>query len=170
MVGITMTFAADTGRNVSRRWETVLVGPSGQRQQMFYKPVRFNFWVRCETADDTARALCMNAGQLLESILANAAETRVLAQNGVHRLRPGSSSPVADTTYVLRLVPCAATLKYAVLSQGATPVVLPLPAAGPMPTARMNNGVFELWDAGLQAYVPVTVNNGALGVGAPAAN
>ena len=107
-----MTFAADTGHRVSRRWETI----GGSRQQMFYKPVRFNFWVRCETADDTARALCMNAGQLLESILANAACTRPLAQMGVHRLRPGSSAPVADTTYVLRLVPCQATLKYAVLT------------------------------------------------------
>ena len=163
-VGITMTFAADTGRNVSRRWE---VGPPGTgRQQMFYKPMRWNFWVRCETADDKARALCMNAAQLLESILANAACTRPLAQMGVHRIRPGSAVPVADTTYILRLVPCHATLKYAVLSQGATPVVLPPPPPGVAPTARMNNGVFELWDAGQSAYVPVVVNNGTLGVGA----
>jgi len=112
IVGITMTFAASNAA-VSRRWETV----GGRRQQMFYKPVRFNFWVRCETADDKSRALAMNAAQLLESILANAATTRVLAQNGVHRIRPGSSTPVADTTFILRLVPCAATLKYAVLSQ-----------------------------------------------------
>jgi hypothetical protein len=39
--------------------------------------------------------------------------------------------------------------------------------ASVQPTARMNNGVFELWDDGQQAYVPVTVSNGELGVGAP---
>ena len=112
-VGITMVFATDSGRQVSRRWETI----GGRRQQVYYKPVRWNFWVRCETADDAGRALCLNAAQLLESILANSACTRALAQNGVHRVRPGSSAPVADNTYVLRLVPCAGTLRYAVSAQ-----------------------------------------------------
>lgn len=113
LVGITMVFAADTGMQVQRRWE--LVG--GNRQQVFYKPVRWSFWVRCETADDKGRAACLQAAQLLEAILANAACTRALAQNGVHRVRPGSSQPVADTTYILRLVPCRGTLRYVVLSQ-----------------------------------------------------
>ena len=111
-VGITMTFAPGAGRP-QRRWETVGAG----RQQMFYKAVRWNFWIRCATADNAARACAMNAGQLLEAILANKQETRGLAQNGVHRIRPGTPEPVADTAYILRLLTCQAVLKYAVRSQ-----------------------------------------------------
>jgi hypothetical protein len=109
IVGITVVMGKTAGKP-DRRTETV----GGKRQQMFYKKVRLNFWIRSATADDTDRALCMNAGQLLEGLLANAAMTRVLAQNGIHRIRPGTSEPVADTTYILRLLPCEVTLKYSV--------------------------------------------------------
>lgn len=112
LVGITMIMGKTIGR-VDRRWGTV----DGDRQQVNYKKVRVNFWVRSSTADDSDRLLVMSAGQLLESILANQAVTRPLAQNGVHRIRPGTAEPVADSTYILRLLACEMTLKYAVLSQ-----------------------------------------------------
>ena len=111
LVGITMVLAGGPHK-VQRRWDTV----EGQRQQVYYKPVHWNFWVRCATAGDEARSECMLAASRLEALLANAATTRVLAQNGVHRIRPGTVEVVADTTYILRLLPCAATLRYAVVT------------------------------------------------------
>ena len=111
-VGITLVLAGNVGR-VSRRWG--LAG--GLRQRLLYKKVRLNFWVRSATADSAARAACLSAGQLLEAILANEASTYPLSQNGVLRLRPGSPQPVADTAFILRLVTCEATLRYAVRTQ-----------------------------------------------------
>ena len=108
-VGITLVTGGNVGRT-SRRYENV----GGTQQQLFYKKVRLNFWVRSATADAAARAACLSAGQLLEAILANGAATRPLAQNGVHRVRPGSPQPIADTTFILRLLSCEATLRYAV--------------------------------------------------------
>jgi hypothetical protein len=110
--GITMVFATCPGKT-SRRWENV----DDVRQHMYYTPVRWNFWVRCSTADDAGRAACLQTAGLLKSILANAKETRVLAANGVHRIRPSMPEVIADNTYILRLVNCEANLRYAVLSQ-----------------------------------------------------
>ncbi len=162
-VGITLTFGADTGQ-VQRRWHVV----GGSRQRVHYKPVRLNFWVRCETADDSGRAACMTAASLLEAIMANEASSKPLAQCGIHRIRPSSPQPIADTTYVLRQVTCRATLRYAVFSQtGAITLPVTVPT-NIQPNVRLTAaGIFEIWDTGQNAFLPVTSINGALGTGAP---
>lgn len=112
LVGLTVVLGKALGAP-SRRWE-IFPKVGGSRQLMVYKKVRLNFWIRSATADNADRLLCMNAGARLEGLLGNASATRPLAQNGMHRLRPASVEPVADTTFMLRLLPCEVTLKYAV--------------------------------------------------------
>ena len=153
-----------------KRWENSPLGPTGT-VQMVYKKVRWNFWVRAELqASDSgnARKLCRQTGERLNALLTNPATAYELAEKGIHHARPAEPEPVADTGFILMLVTCRATLRYPVL--GGEPQVQSVIDAGTppnvAPTARMNHGVFEIWDAGQQAYVPVTVNNGALGVGA----
>jgi hypothetical protein len=114
VVGITMVFMPEG--KTARRWEVV----NGVRQRMSYRPVRWNFWIRTASATGTDRALCLKAGDLLTGILGNAAATRALSQNGIRNLRPGAIQPVADTGYMLRLLPCCGQLRYAVLSQPTT--------------------------------------------------
>ena len=108
-VGITMVWAQ--GPAPSLRMEAV----NGLRQQVAYQKVRWNFWIRSDTADNHGRALVMQAGSRLQALLQNAAATLPLAQQGVRRLRPESPVPIADNTYILRMLCCQATLKYVVM-------------------------------------------------------
>ena len=103
-------------RPVDLRWETV----DGVTQQMAYRLLYWNFWVRCE--DATARRLCRQTAEQLSALLGNAAATRALGQKGIMRLRPTAPEPVAEGAFILMLVSCRGTLRHAVLSQdGALP-------------------------------------------------
>ena len=97
-----------------KRWETV----GGKAQQMVYKKVRWNFWVRCEmqgTDSANARKLCRQTGERLNALLSNPATTQELGQKGIHHARPSEPEPVADTGFILMLVTCRAQLRYPVL-------------------------------------------------------
>jgi hypothetical protein len=99
-----------------RYWERV----NGVTQQRAYKKSRFNFWVRCEMQQDTAanaRKVCRQTAERLSGLLGNAAATFALAECGIHHCRPGEPEMVAETAYILMLVTCRATLRYAVNSQ-----------------------------------------------------
>lgn len=101
----------------AKHWQTV----DGQTQQVAERKVRWNFWVRCEMQDAqeaNARKVCRQTAERLSGLLGNAAATRELGQCGIHRVRPGEPEPVAETGFILMLVTCRATLRYAVLSQG----------------------------------------------------
>jgi hypothetical protein len=115
---ITMVWGAPV--STVKRWETV----GGASQQMAYKKVRWNFWVRCEAprgAATNARKLCRQTAEMLSAILANPATTQELGQKGLHHCRPGEPEPVSEAPYILMLVSCRATLRYAVL--GGNPQV-----------------------------------------------
>ncbi|MDE2102857.1 MAG: hypothetical protein KGL39_36775 [Patescibacteria group bacterium] len=153
--GITMVWG--TPLSTSRKWETV----NGLAQLMIYKKARWNFWVRVEmqsAQSANARKLCRQAAEGLSALMMNPATTYELGQKGIHHVRPSEPEPVSDTGYILMLVGCRAQLRYPVLVQ---------PFAITQDNVRVVNGTLELWDAGQSAFVPLTMNNGTLGVGAP---
>ena len=118
-LSITMVLSAGATRKV---WESNLDLAPGvpTRQQIAYMKARFNFWVRAETAagsDGDARKQCLNCADRLHAVLDNAAAVKPLAQKGVKRIRPQAPQPVAETSYILRLLPVTAVLRYPVLSQ-----------------------------------------------------
>jgi hypothetical protein len=85
------------------------------RQEIVYDRVTWNFWVRANGTN--ARQQCKLTADLLAGLLGNSAETKSLAQKGVHRLRPADPRLIQDTDYSLQLVTCGATLRWAILSQ-----------------------------------------------------
>ena len=107
--GIAMVWNSPT--LVTKRWD-------GSGQEVATTSARWNFWIRTELADSgDAKALCQDTAQKLFGLLANSAATQALAQKGIHRLRPMTPSLVTDTGYVLRLLPCAAQLRWTIRSQ-----------------------------------------------------
>ncbi len=101
---------------VRKQWESL----AGSRQEICTTTARWNFWIRAELADQgDTNALGIDTAQKLFGLLNNSAATQVLAQKGVHRLRPSTPSLVTDTGYVLRLMPCTAVLRWPVKSQSS---------------------------------------------------
>lgn len=120
-VAITLVWNEGGGR-AWRVWEPIPQGEpnAGQRQEIVFQKVSWNFWVRATGAN--ARRNGKTAADRLFGVLGNSAETRVLAQAGIQRVRPQPPRAVQDGDYSLRLVCVAATLRYPVLSQTtATP-------------------------------------------------
>jgi len=119
VLGITCVWGGSSSRQ--KRWDVV----NGVAQEIVYEKTAVNFWVRAEMAagpTGNARTLCQNAAQLLSGLLQNSAETRQLSQKGIHRIRPGNPQAISDTNYVLRLMSCRFTLRYAVNSQLTDPL------------------------------------------------
>jgi hypothetical protein len=85
------------------------------RQEICYERVAWNFWVRTNGAN--MRATCKLAADRLAGLLGNRGETHALGAKGICRLKPSAPVPIQDADYCLRLVTCAGTLRYPILSQ-----------------------------------------------------
>jgi hypothetical protein len=97
-------------------WEVLPEGPyAGTRQEICYERVAWNFWVRASGAN--MRTTCKLAADRLAGLLGNRGETHALGAKGVCRLKPSAPVAIQETDYVLRLVTCAGTLRYPILSQ-----------------------------------------------------
>jgi len=106
--------------NTRKFWQAANGPNLGLAQQMADRKVRWNFWVRCEqtaSAGNNARKLSRQTAEKLSALLSNPATTQELGQKGIHHCRPGEPEPVADAGYILMLVACRATLRYAVLGK-----------------------------------------------------
>lgn len=101
---------SDAGRK-NLAWETY----GGVRQQVATSRPVFNFWVRATGSN--ARAQGKLAADRLHGLLGNCAETRALAQKGIHRVRVTEPTIVESGDYVLYRVIATAQLRYAVKSQ-----------------------------------------------------
>ena len=100
--------------STDKRRETV----GGKPQQMIYKNVRWNFWVRAQmqSADSAnARKVAHLASKRLNAILKNPATNCELGQKGIHHPCPREPELVAESAYTLMLVTCQAQLRYSVL-------------------------------------------------------
>lgn len=111
------------GSEASRRkwtaWEALAGGQyAGQRQEICYERVDWNFWIRASGTN--ARAACKLASDRLFGLLNNKAETHALGAKGIARVRATAPRAIQEVDYVLRLVTCGATLRYPVLSQVGT--------------------------------------------------
>ncbi len=128
-VGISMVWVA--GSNIRYHWETVAAGPSATGrtlQRMAVMRANWMFMIRAQIVNSgtgNAKALAQQTGELLFAVLQNSAAVKPLGQKGIHRLRPdaprllseGSGAKPGDPTYAMRLVTCAGTLRYPVISQ-----------------------------------------------------
>jgi hypothetical protein len=163
-----ITMVWGTPVSTTRHWETL----GGATVLMVYKKVRWNFWVRAEMqASDTgnARKLCRQTAEKLSALLLNPATTRELAQKGIFHTRPAEPEPVSETGYILMLVSVRAQLRYPVLVGEPQPAAV-IDTGTPdnvTPAVRIKNGLLEIWDSGQQAYVPLLIENGVIGTGAP---
>lgn len=116
--GVAITVVWSEGGSRKKYWEWVTDGdtpPVRSRQEMVYDRVNWNFYVRANGTN--AKQQAKLTADLLAGLLGNSAETQSLSQKGVHRLRPSDPRVIAETDYSLQMVTCAATLRYAVLSQ-----------------------------------------------------
>jgi hypothetical protein len=115
-----------TPSSIRRTQDTV----NGARQDVMYATASWLFLVRVsvgQKADATGnpQKQCAHAAALLFALLQNSKATQPLGQKGIHHVRPtnpvsvldGKGSPKMDEAFVLRMVPCMAQLRYAVLSQ-----------------------------------------------------
>jgi hypothetical protein len=117
--GIAITVVWSEGSSRKKYWETITDGTRSpavrDRQEIVFDRVTWNFWVRANGTN--ARQQCKLTADLLAGLLGNSAETKSLAQKGVHRLRPSDPRVIQDTDYSLQLVTCGATLRFSILSQ-----------------------------------------------------
>jgi hypothetical protein len=118
--GIAITVVWSEGGSRKKYWETITDGTAesrsaGSRQEIVFDRVTWNFWVRANGTN--ARQQCKLTADLLAGLLGNSAETKSLAQKGVHRLRPSDPRVIQDTDYSLQLVTCGATLRFVIKSQ-----------------------------------------------------
>lgn len=86
------------------------------RQQVVQSVVNWNFWVRA-TGGKNARKNAKLTGDRLYALLNNTAETHLLGQKGIRRVRPQEPRAVQDGDYTVRLITCSAQLRYLVRSQ-----------------------------------------------------
>lgn len=93
-----------------KAWETV----DGVTQEIVQSQVSWNFWVRA--AGSNYRAQGKLTADLLYGLLGNSAETRVLGQAGILRVRSAEPRAVQDDDFSLSLVVVRAQLRYPVLS------------------------------------------------------
>lgn len=124
-LGLTAVWVGDSV--ISKRWENV----AGEQQEMVTATANWFFLVRAEgkanERGDNRDKRCRTGADLLFALLQNSHATRALAQKGMSRFRPqtprlmseGKTQDKPDHFYSLRMVPCRAQLRYAVLSQVA---------------------------------------------------
>lgn len=124
-IGITAVWVSDSV--IAKRWENV----EGEMQEVVTAWANWFFMIRAEgkasDKGDNSTKRCRTGADLLFALLQNSNATRALAQRGISRFRPqtprlmseGKTQDKPDQFYSLRMVPCRAQLRYAVLSQVA---------------------------------------------------
>jgi hypothetical protein len=115
-VAITMVWSEGDRRRWTA-WEFLRTSnnPNGERQEICYERVAWNFWVRASGSNGRANGKL--ASDRLFGLLGNRAETHALGQKGICRIKAAAPRAIQDTDYVLRLVTVTATLRYPILSQ-----------------------------------------------------
>jgi hypothetical protein len=89
--------------------------PTGTRQEICYERVAWNLWVRATGTN--GRMLGKSGSDRLFGLISNRGETHALGQKGICRLKASAPRVIQETNYVLRVVTCAGTLRYPILSQ-----------------------------------------------------
>ena len=117
-MAITMVWSEGDRRKWTA-WESLRTAnyPEGERQEICYERVAWNFWVRASGAN--SKANCKLASDRLFGLLGNRGETHALGQKGICRIKASAPRAIQETDYTLRLVLAAATLRYPILSQPA---------------------------------------------------
>jgi hypothetical protein len=122
LVGISMVWV-NTSKVILSWKMSPVAGGVPARQQIANIQTTWLFMVRSEVEN---KKNCRAVAELLFAILNNTNATLPLAQKGVHRLRPmppqlisdgGRRMEKPDLNFCLRMVQCAGTLRYPVLSQ-----------------------------------------------------
>jgi hypothetical protein len=135
-VGISVVWVSPS--RVERYWDTLTPAeiaalPAGttpnERQQRAKAQCAFIFLVRATIAgsNDNSQKQVQSAAGKLYGLLSNVGATIPLANKGIHHLRPsqpimawrGIGAPEPDLSYRLRILSCAALLKWPVVSQSA---------------------------------------------------
>ena len=135
-VGISTVWVSPS--RVTTYWDTLTAAeiealPTGTtpnyRQQRAKCHCAFIFLVRATiaTGDDNSQKQVQDASSLLYGLLSNPGATVPLSEKGIHHIRPspprmafpGAGAPTADLGYRLRVLSCAALLKWPIVSQAA---------------------------------------------------
>lgn len=141
-VGISVVWVQPS--KVTKCWDTLTASeraalPAGTipnyRQERARAYCAFIFLVRATGSTDNSQKQVQVAASRLYGLLANAGATKPLAEKGIRMIRPtpprmafpGDSAPTADLGYRLRVMSCAAVLRWPVVSQaydGASAVII----------------------------------------------